>query len=224
MHGTFKTELRFHVRKVSLCELMALWSAVMACVPEVSRGVATFERRGRLTEQRYVYWDADELARADLDAVAGELRLCGIGVRSDDTAVHIRAGGRAGPSDFLIVQPEWLTVDITGSNERDVLALRAAIEQWGGRHLPICRHWLWPRAGVLAAGLGVVGVNAVMNDLGAADAVTGVLFWYAVFKCAELFQWAIPALRRRTLELRIVTGTRGGGRVPAAPETAAARV
>ena len=224
MHGTFKTELRFRVRKVSLRELTALWSAVMVSLAEAPRGVATFERRGRFTEQRYLYWDADELARADLDAAAGELRLCGIGVRSDDTAVHIGAGFRAGPLDFLIVQPEWLTVDITGSNERDVVALRAAIEQWGVRHLPICRHWLWPRAGVLAAGFGAVGVSAVMNDLGAADAVTVALFWYAVFKCAELFQRAIPALRRRTLELRIVTGTRGDGSVPAAPETAAARV
>ena len=223
MHGTFKTELRFRVRKVSLRELTALWSAVMVSLAEAPRGVATFERRGRFTEQRYLYWDADELARADLDAAAGELRLCDIGVRSDDTAVHIRAGVRAGPLDFLIVQPEWLTVDITGSNERAVLELRAAIEQWGVRNLPICSHWLWLRAGVLAAGLGVVGTNAVMNDLGAADAVTGALFWYAVFKCAELFQWAIPALRRRTLELRIVTGTRGGGRAPSAPETAAAR-
>ena len=86
-----------------------------------------------------------------------------------------------------------------------------------------------------------MGVSAVMNDLGAADAVTGALFWYAVFKCAELVQLFIPALPRRTLELRIVNGTRGdgGGRSGHAPtesgpdpdararphtETAAARV
>ena len=152
MHGTFKSELRFRVRKVSLRELTALWSEVMVSLAEAPRGVATFERRGRFTEQRYLYWDADELARADLDVEARELRLCGIEVRSDDTAVHIGAGFRAGPSDFLIVQPEWLTVDITGSNERDVLALRAAIERkrWSGRPPS---HGVTMRQGEIARGV-----------------------------------------------------------------------
>ena len=196
----------------------------MARLPEVRRSNASFVRRGQSVDETYDYDDAEELAHADLDVRPGELSLSFIDIVGPDTKVFIVEGSNYGPSSLLLLPSSWLQVDIAGSNERDVVALRAAIEQWGVRNLPICRHWLWPRAGVLAAGFGAVGVSAVMNNLGAADAVTVALFWYAVFKCAELFQRAIPALRRRTLELRIVTGTRGGGSVPAAPETAAARV
>ena len=227
MHGTFKTRLRFHVREVSLRQLAGLWSTVMACLAEVRSCAATFECRGKCTKHTYVYGDADELACAELDVKPDELRLCDIGVRSPDTTVHIGSQFHVGPWHFLIAQPKWLTVNISGSNERHVVKLRAAIERWGERNLETSRRWLWLRAGVLAAGIGVAGVIAVISDLGAVVAIAVALFWFAAFKCAELLQWFIPELHRRTLELRVVSGPRGdgGGRgrhAPAAfePDTA----
>ena len=211
MHGTYTTQLRFHVREVSLHQLASLWSAVMACLPEVRNCSATFERRGQFTEHTYVYHDADELARADLDVKPGELHLSGINVRSRDTTVDIGERFHVGPSDLLLAQPKWLAVEISGSNERDVVKLRAAIGRWGGRNLETSRLWLWLKGGVLATGIGVAVVIGVIRDLPAADTITAALFWFAVFKCAEAFQGLIPALRHRTLELRIVNGAQGGG-------------
>ena len=100
---------------------------------------------------------------------------------------------------------------------------RAAIEQWGGRNLQTSRLWLWLKAGVLAAGIGVAVAIGAIKNLPAVDAITAALFWFAVFKCAEAFQWFIPALRRRTLEVRIVNDTRPGaggrgGYAPVEPE------
>ena len=47
MEATYTTHVRFHVRTVRLRQLAALWSTVMALVPEVRGGAATFERRGQ---------------------------------------------------------------------------------------------------------------------------------------------------------------------------------
>ena len=118
MHGTFKCELRFCVREVSREPARGL----MACLVEVRGCAARFERRGgRLTEHRYVYRDTDALARADVDAGAGALRPCDIGVHGDEMAVHVGARLRIDALQLPIAQPKWLTADVSGSNKRDVV-------------------------------------------------------------------------------------------------------
>ena len=85
MKGTYTTVVRFEVRTVSLRQLAALWSTVMALVPEVRSSFAAFERRGQPTAHAYLYRDADELAHAGIEAKPGELQLRSIHVRGPDT-------------------------------------------------------------------------------------------------------------------------------------------
>ena len=52
---------------------------------------------------------------------------------------------------MLLIQPKALNVRISGSNERDILRLRTAVEQWGEHNLETNRLTLWLKTGVRAA-------------------------------------------------------------------------
>ena len=177
MEGTYTTHVCFHVRTVSLRQLAALWSTVMAMAPEVRSGSATFERRGQPTEHEYVYRDADELAHAGLEVAPGELRLRSIRVHGPETSVgiHERAG-----TDFLsavLVLPNALCVDIAGSNERDVLKIRNAVEHWGMLNLATTRQAVWLKLGVLAAGIVGIWAGAAVLGFPANDAIAATVLW-----------------------------------------------
>ena len=162
MEGRYMTVVRFHVRTVSLQQLAALWSTVMALVPEVRGGSATFERRGQPTEHEYVYRDADELARAGLEVEPGELRLRSIRVLGPETSVEVHERGGADFLSAVLVLPNALCVDITGSNERDVLKIRDTVERWVARNLATTRRALWLKLGALVAGIvGICGNRRV---------------------------------------------------------------
>ena len=119
---------------------------------------AEFNRRGRVTGS-YVYNDPDELAHADLDVRPGELELRYIHISGPDIDVTIREHWDASFWGMLLFKSTALNVCISGSNERDILKLRTAVEQWGARHFETrSRLTQWLNLGVLAAGLGAVGV------------------------------------------------------------------
>ena len=221
MEGRYTTNIRFHVRTVSLRQLAALWSTVMAMAPEVRSGSATFERRGQLTEHEYVYRDADELAHAALEVAPGELRLQSVRVLGPETSVgiHERTG-----SDFLsavLGLPNALYVDIAGSNERDVLEIRDAVEHWVERNLATTRRALWLKLGALAAGIVAIWAGAAVLGFPTNQATAATVLWISGVIVASFLQFAVPALRRRTLELRIVddASPSGGGRRGSAPVT-----
>ena len=223
MHGTCTTGIRLHVREVSVGQLADLWSVIMARLPEVRRSNASFVRRGQSVDETYDYDDAEELAHADLDVRPGELSLSFIDIVGPDTKVFIVEGWPYGPSNILLLQSSWLQVDITGPNERDVVALRVAVERWAERNLDMRRLGLWLKSGVLVAGVGAASVAGAVSDQGASEALRFGLMWVAAFKCLEALQVFVPALGRRTLHLWITNGVPpGGGRhgaqAPGQPE------
>ena len=151
MQIKYSTDIHFPARKVSLQQLASLWSAVMACLPEVRRCSAEFNRRGRVTGS-YVYNDPDELAHADLDVRPGELELRYIHISGPDIDVTIGQHWDTSFWGMLLFKSTALNVCISGSNECDILRLRTAVEQWGERHLvETSRLTLWLKLGVLAA-------------------------------------------------------------------------
>ena len=167
------------------------------------------------------YRDADELAHAGLEVRPGELRLRSIRVYGPDTsvAIHERAG-----ADFLSVAlglPNALWLDITGSNERDVLTIRNAVEHCAARNLATSRRTLWLKLGALAAGIGVAWLGAAAMGLPANQAIAATVLWVLGFIVVSFLQAIIPGLRRRTIDLRIVNdappggGGRRGGASPA---------
>ena len=81
-----------------------------------------------------------------------------INISSPDIDVTIREHLDVSFWDMLLFKSTALNVCISGSNERDILRLRTAVEQWGERHLETSRLTQWLKLGVLAAGLGAVGV------------------------------------------------------------------
>ena len=211
MKGRYTTVAQFHVRTVSLRQLAALWSTVMALVPVVRAASATFERRGQPTEHEYVYRDADELARAGLEVAPGELRLQSVRVLGSKTSVDIRE--RTG-SDFVsavLGLPNMLCVDIAGSNERDVLRIRAAVGRWVARNLTTTRRALWLKLGVLAAGIVAIWVGAAALGFPASQAIAATALWIPGVLLVSFLQFAVPTLRRRTLQLRIVADTQCAG-------------
>ena len=228
MDGRYTTVVRFHVRTVSLQQLAALWSTVMALVPKVRSSSATFDRRGQPTEHEYVYRDADELAHAGLEVAPGELRLRSVLVLGPETSVgiHERTG-----ADFLsavLVLPNAVCVDIAGSNERDVLKIRDAVERWVARNLATTRRALWLKLGALAVGIIAIWAGAAGLGIPANQTIAATALWAPGFVLVSFLQFAIPALRRRTLELRIVNdashaggGHRGSTCVTPDPESGA---
>ena len=223
MEGTYTTHFRLHVRTVSLQQLAALWSTVMALVPEVRGGSATFERRGQPTEHEYHYRDADELAHAGLEVRPGELRLRSIRVHGPGTSVGIHERAGADFPSVALGLPNALWLDITGSNERDVLTIRNAVEHWAARNLATSRRALWLKLGALAAGIGAIWPGAVVMGLSANQAIAATVVWVLTILVVFILQSLIPAIRRRTLELRIVNDAPPGGggrrgRTPASPD------
>ena len=226
MEGTYTTVVRFDVRTVSLRQLAALWSTVMALVPEVRSSYAAFERHGQPTGHANVYRDTDELARAGLELGPDELRLRSVRVHGPGITVGILERlGTAFPSVALGL-PNTLCVEIAGSNERDVLGIRNAVERWVARHLATTRRALWLKLGALAAGIAAAWLSAAIAGLPAMEAIAATTLWIAGIILVSALQFAIPALRRRTLELRIVNDAppAGGGRLGIAfPDPGATR-
>ena len=206
MQIKYSTDIRLPAHKVSLQQLASLWSEVMTCLPEVSHCSAGFNRRGRVTGS-YVYNDPDELAHADLDVRPGELELSYISISGPDIDVTIKEHLDVSFWGMLLFKSTALKVRISGSNERDILKLCTAVEQWGARHLvETSRLTLWLKLGVLAAGLGAVGVFTTDFDKQAlATIMFGVLL--------TISWWMLGTLLRLS-KLRIVNAARppGGGR------------
>ena len=214
VEGTYTSVVRFDVRTVSLRQLAALWSTVMALVPEVRGSYAAFERHGQPTGHAYVYRDADELAFAGLETGPGELRLRSVRVHGPDTSVGIHEQSGTGFLGVFLGLPNALYVEITGSNERDVLAIRDAVERWVVRHLATTRRALRLKLGALAAGIGAAWLIAAVVGLPTNQAIAASVLWLAGIIVVSYLQLAIPALRHRTIELRIVNDAPppGGGR------------
>ena len=224
MEGRYTKVLLFHVRTVSLQQLAALWSTVMASMPEERRGEAAFERSGQPTEHLYVFRDADELAHAGLEAAPGELRLRSVNVVGRGTRVDIfevEAANCPPPAAALLVLPNSLWVGITGSNERDVLRIRDVVERWVERNLTTSRRALWLKLGVLGAGIAAIWAGAGVSGFSLGYAIAATAFWGAGVMFASLIQFAVPALHRRTLELRILNEAShaGGGHRTITPVT-----
>ena len=214
MEGRYTTVVCFHVRTVSLQQLAALWSTVMALVPEVCGGSATFERRGQPTEHEYVYRDADELARAGLKVEPDELRLRSIRVLGPETSVNVHERGGADFLSAVLVLPNALCVDIAGSNERDVLKIRDTVERWVAGNLATTRRALWLKLGALATGIVAIWAGTAVFGFPANQAIAATALWVPGVVLVSFLQFAVPALRRRTLQLRIVNDapSAGGGR------------
>lgn len=208
MEGRYTKVVSFQVRTVSLQQLAALWSTVLASMPEGCSGEAVFERRGRLTEHEYVFRDADELAHAGLEVAPGELRLRSVNVHGAGMRVGIYE--REG-SNFLILAamlglPNSLWVTIAGSNERDVLRIRDVIERWVEHNLTTTSRTLrlWLKLGALAAGPVAIWAGAGVLGSDLFHAITDTVLWTCGVMFVFLIQSAVPALRRRTVELRIL--------------------
>ena len=124
---------------------------------------------------------------------------------------------------LLLVLPNRLAVEITGANEGEILAIRDAVEKWGGRNLHPDRRQLWVKLGVLASGLGGVGVAAAVTGLSASEAMGYMFMWMVLVVLGCVLPALIPASRRRFVELRIVNplAPNGGGHgsgTPAEPQ------
>ena len=89
MQGRHTARVKFQVRVLTLGQLANLWSMVMSLLPEVNRGRASFKRRGRSTDQDYVFEDADELAQTRFGFRPGELKLQAIHVANADLSIDI---------------------------------------------------------------------------------------------------------------------------------------
>ncbi|MYG80720.1 MAG: hypothetical protein F4187_02625 [Gemmatimonadetes bacterium] len=215
MEGRYTKLVSFHVRTVSLQQLAALWSTVLASMPEGCRGEAVFERSGQSTKHEYIFRDADELAHAGLEVAPGELRLKWLDVDGPGTRVGIREreGSNFLPLAALLVLPSSLWVTIAGSDERDVLRIRDVVERWVGQNLTTTRRALCLKLGALAGGIVAIWAGAGVSGFFLDYAIGATALWIAGVMVASLVQSAVPALRRRTLELRILNeaSPAGGG-------------
>ena len=106
--------------------------------------------------------------------------------------------------DMLLFKSTALNVCISGSNERDILRLRTAVEQWGERHLETSRLTQWLKLGVLAAGLGAVGVFTANLDKQALAIIWYGLLWTVFWSMGGTFFSAVQAAdcKRRTAARR----------------------
>lgn len=222
MQGTYTARVKFQVRVLTLGQLANLWSMVMSLLPEVNRSRASLKRRGRSTDQDYVFADADELAQTRFGFRPGELKLQSVHVGNTDVSIDIRRGWTNFFWGTLLALPTGLEVEISGSKEAEVLKVRKAIEEWGEQNLGTTRSALWLKLGVLAAG--IIGAWAVAEflELSARDTFLVLALWIYVFFVICLVHGWIPARFRWSVELRIIEGEapkRGGpgGGTPTAP-------
>ena len=225
MQGRHTARVGFQVRVLTLGQLANLWSMVMSLLPEVNRGWASFKRRGRSTDQSYVFEDADELAQTRFGFRPGELKLQSIHVANADLSIDIHTSWTNIFRGILFALPAGLEVDITGSKEAEVLKLRKAIEQWGRQNFGPRRSVFRLKLGVLAAGIIGAWAGGELLELSAGKTFLVMALWIYVFFTFCLFQGWIPARFRWSTELRIIDGEapkRGGpgGGTPAAPAPA----
>lgn len=219
MQGEYTTDVTFHVRVLTLPQLADLWSMAMSFLPEVSYSAATFKRQGRSTEHEYRFRDADDLARTTLDFRPGELALVSIHISTPDVRIVIREGWASLFLDVSLALPTNLKVEITGSNEAEVLKLRSAIRQWGGGNVE-GRPWaLWCKLGGLAAGIVGAWAGAALLGFSALNTLLAVVGWFVAFTFFCLAHGSIPARYRWSTRLRIVPGAppKGGGPGGGAP-------
>ena len=132
-------------------------------------------------------------------------------VHGPDTSVGIDERPGTGFLSVVLGLPNALYVEIAGSNERDVLDIRNAVERWVARHLETTRRALWLKLSTLAAGVGAAWLGAAIVGLPADRAMAATALWVAGILLVSCLQFAIPALRRRTIELRIVADTPSAG-------------
>lgn len=222
MRSEHTTCVVFPVREVSLRQLAELWSVLMSLLPEVRHCTACFRRRGKSSEHTYTFEDADDLARSRLAFRPGELKLTLMSLSNSSTRIYVNEHWGGGMGKLLLALPNRLRVEISSLNEREALAIRDAVEKWGGRNLQSDRRQLWVKLAVLASGLGGVGVAAAVTGLSASDAMGYMLAWMALVVAGCVFPALIPASARRFVELRIVNppAPKGGGRgsgTPAGP-------
>ena len=225
MQGTHTARVKFQVRVLALGQLASLWSMVMSLLPEVNHSRASFTRRGRSTDQDYLFEDADELAQTRFGFRPGELKLQSIHVANADLSIDIRRGWTNLFRGILFALPAGLGVEITGSKEAEVLKARKAIEQWGGQNFGTTRSALRLKLGVLAGGIIGAWAGAEFLELSARDTFLVMALWLYVFFMICLVQGSVPARFRWSTELRIIDGEapkRGGpgGGPPTAPEPA----
>lgn len=225
MQGTHTARVKFQVRVLTLGQLANLWSMVMSLLPEVNRSRVSFKRRGRSTDQDYLFEDADELAQARFGFRPGELKLQSIHVANADLSIDIRRGWTNLLWGTLFALPAGLEVEITGSKEAEVLKVRKAIEQWGGQNFDTPRSALRLKLGVLAAGIIGAWAGAELLELSARDTFLVMGLWIYVFFVICLVQGWLPARFRWSTGLRIIDGEapkRGGpgGGAPTAPAPA----
>ena len=226
MRGTHTARVQFQVRVLTLGQLADLWSMVMSLLPEVNLGRASFKRRGRATDQDYVFADADELAQTRFGFRPGELQLLSIHVANADLSIDIHSSWTNLFRSTLFALPAGLEVQITGSKEAEVLKVRKAIEQWGGRNFGTTHSALRRKLGVLAAGIIGAWVGAEFLELSARATFLVTGLWIYVFFMACLVQGWLPARFRWSTELRIIDGDApkrggpGGGGTPTAPAPA----
>ena len=225
MRGKYTAHVKFQVRVLTLGQLADLWSMAMSALPEVSYSAASFKRRGRSTDQDFVFEDADELAQTRFGLRPGELTLQSVHVANADVSIEIHRSWRNLSWGILLALPIGLEVDVTGSNEAEVLRVRNVIEQWGGENLGATRSALRLKLGVLAAGIVGAWAGAQFLELSARDTFLVMALWIYVFFVSCLVHGWIPARFRWSTELRIIDGEapkRGGpgGGTPAAPAPA----
>ena len=98
---------------------------------------------------------------------------------------------------MLLFKSTALNVRISGSNERDILRLRTPLEQWGERHFETrSRLTQWLNLGVLAAGLGAVGVSTAYFDKQAPDTIMLGVLWTGLWWMGTLLQPFQPSKLR----------------------------
>ena len=225
MQGTHTARVKFQVRGLTLGQLANLWSMVMSLLPEVNRSRASFKRRGRSTDQDFVFVDADELAQTRFGFLPGELKLLSVHVANADVSIDIHGGRTNLFWGTLFALPTGLEVEVTGSKEGEVLKVRNTIEQWGEQNFGTMRSALRLKLGVLAAGVIGAWAGAQFLELSARDTFLVMALWIYVFFVICLVHGWVPARFRWSTELRIIDGEapkRGGpgGGNPAAPAPA----
>ena len=213
MQSEHTTCVVFPVREVSLRQLAELWSVLMSLLPEVRNCTACFRRRGKSSEHTYTFEDADEIARSRLAFRPGELKLSFMSLSNSGTRIYVSEHWGGGMDKLLLALPNRLRVEISSLNEREALAIRDAVEKWGGRNLHLDRRQLWVKLGVLASGLGGVGVAAAVTGLSASDAMGYMFLWMVLVVLGCVLPALIPASARRLVDLRIVNppAPKGGG-------------
>ena len=213
MQGEYTTHVTFDVRVLTLQQLADIWSMAMSFLPEVSHTTASFKRRGRPTDHEYVFHDADELARTRLDFRPGELKLGTIHISNADTRIFIHEAWTHLVRDALLGLPTKLKLEISGSNEAEVLKVRSAIEHWGEQHVKTRSLAIRLKLGVLAAGIIGTWAGATILESTANATVLATVLWIIAFGLFCLVHGAIPARFSWTTQLRLISGLppKGGG-------------